>query len=91
MTQKIVEYLSTPIKKKFPEMDFWWLIYVAFAIGVTITWFTNINLFLTFIPNEVIGRLLTGLLVGGGSSLIHDVFDNLKVKSNLPRGKPRGF
>jgi hypothetical protein len=53
----------------------WWLLYVAALTGFGISWLAGVNLFGVYIENAVLGRVLTGLLVGGGSSLIHDVFD----------------
>lgn len=73
---KIVDYFATPARQKFPDVDFWWLIYVALATGAVVAWFANVNLFADVIVNELAGRILTAVLVGGGSSLIHDVFDS---------------
>jgi len=72
---KVIDYFTTPIKKKYPLVDFWWLLYIALVTGSVISWFAEVNLFASIIPNILMGRILTGILVGGGSSLIYDIFD----------------
>jgi hypothetical protein len=73
----IVEYLATPFKKKFTEVDFWWLLFVALGTGSVIGWFANIDLFSDLIPTmePLAGKILTSVLIGGGASLIHNVFN----------------
>ena len=73
---KIVDFFANPAKQKYANVDFWWLIYVALATGAAIAWFADINLFADVIADVLAGRILTAVLIGGGSSLIHDVFDN---------------
>jgi hypothetical protein len=58
-----------------PELDLWFLVYIALVTGFLISWFAGVNLFEDQIANALLGRILSGILVGGGSSLIHDVFD----------------
>ncbi len=38
-------------------------------------WFTGVNLFASFIPNALIGQILTAIVAGGGSNLLHDLTD----------------
>lgn len=73
--KSIVDYLAAPIRQKYPKLDLWWLVYVALATGGFIGWFSGVNLFAAYIPVPELGRILTAILVGGGSSLIYDVFD----------------
>lgn len=72
---KLVDYLAAPLKQKFPDLDLWWLLYLSLVTGFAIGWFGNVNLFSEYIENVLLGRVLSSLLVGGGSSLIYDVFD----------------
>lgn len=75
VNKKLVDYLMTPVIRKFPKADLWWVLYLALATGFVISWLSGANLFAEMIDNVILGRVLSGLLVGGGSSLIHDVFD----------------
>ncbi len=72
---KIVDYVAEPVRKKFPNADLWWLVYVSLVTGACIGWFGEINLFADIVPNVLLGRVLSSVLIGGGASLIHDVFD----------------
>lgn len=72
---KIIDWLAEPVRRKFPDVDTWWLLYVAAVTGFVLAWLAGVNLFAAQIENVLLGRILSGLLVGGGSSLIHDVFD----------------
>lgn len=74
--QKIIDFIVEPIRKHMPDMDLWWVTYLALATGVAISLSANINLFSDFVSTEITGKVLTAVLVGGGSSLIHDIFDN---------------
>lgn len=71
----LIDYLFAPVKAKFPQVDFWWLLYVALASGAALAWLANLNMFSAYVADAVTGRVLTCLFVGGGSKLIHDVFD----------------
>lgn len=71
---KIIDYVFRPIRKKFPEVDFWFIIYVALLTGGLIGWISELNLYAPYIPNEVVGRVLTAITIGGGSSLVHEIF-----------------
>ena len=71
----VINYLVEPVRQRYPEADLWWVLYLALATGFGISWFGGVNLFEAQIANELLGRVLSGILVGGGSSLIHNVFD----------------
>lgn len=73
--KEIVDAVFAPIRKRFPDLDLWWVVYVALATGAAIAWFAEVNFFGEFVPNEILGRVLSAVVVGGGASLIHDIFD----------------
>ena len=70
----IVEYLADPIRQRFPQLNLWWLVYVAFLTGAVISYLAGVNLFGDVVANELLARLLTAAVVGGGSNLIYKVF-----------------
>ncbi len=72
---KIVDYVAEPVRKKFPNADLWWLVYVSLVTGACIGWFGEINLFAGVVPSVLLGRVLSSILIGGGASLLHDIFD----------------
>ena len=71
---EVVDYIKRPIVQKFPELDLWWFVYVSLTTGFVIGWFANINLFEAVVEEELLGRILTAALIGGGSSLIYRIF-----------------
>jgi hypothetical protein len=73
-TNRIIEGVMEPVRKKFPTLDLWWLIYVAWGLGGLIAWLAEINLFAAYLPSVVAGRVLTAVVVGGGANLIRDIF-----------------
>lgn len=74
INKALVDYIVAPIRQKFPEADLWWIVYVALVTGGLIGWVSGINILGDMLP-DVAGRILTAVFIGGGSSLIHDVFD----------------
>jgi len=72
---KCIDFLAAPVRKQFPDLNLWWLLYLALATGAAIAWVAGVNLFAAYISDEILGRVLSCVLVGSGSSLIHDIFD----------------
>jgi hypothetical protein len=77
----IIGYLAEPIRKKFPDLDMWWLTYVSFATGVLIGYLADVNLFASTGLVGIPGRVLSACVIGGGASLLHDVFDHPDVRT----------
>jgi len=38
-------------------------------------WLTGVNLFVAYIPNALVGKILTAVVAGGGANLLHDLTD----------------
>jgi hypothetical protein len=79
-TNKIlIDAIFKPLRDRFPGHDFFWLFYVSLLTGGAIGWFSEGNMFAEFIPDPIFGRVLTSILIGGGASLIHELFGNLNT------------
>lgn len=74
LANRLVAMLVTPIFDKY-SLDKFWLAYPAWILSGVFVWFTGVNLFATFIPNQLIGQILTAIVAGGGSNLLHDLTD----------------
>lgn len=74
LANRLVAALVTPLWDKY-NLDKFWLMYPAWILAGVFVWFTGLNLFATFIPNELIGKILTAIVAGGGSNLLHDLTD----------------
>jgi len=73
----IIDYLAEPVRQKYPTANLWWLVYVSFVVGAACSWLGSLDLFALAIPTApVLTRVLTAAVIGGGASLIHDVFDS---------------
>ena len=76
----LIDYLVEPIRKRFPDLDLWFVPYIAFASGFAVGFLADVNLF-AVAPGLAgpVGRVLTAMVVGGGASLIHDIIDHPDV------------
>ena len=73
--ERLVEALVSPVWDKF-ALDRFWLLYIAWAVGGGLAWATGLNALPVFAESAVVGRVLTCMLVGLGSSFIYDLVDN---------------
>jgi uncharacterized BrkB/YihY/UPF0761 family membrane protein len=78
VNKAIIDAIFTPVKLKFPNLDTWWIIYVAWVTGGVISYLCQIDVFSSLVQTmpPVLGLILTAVLVGGGSNLV-DKFSNL--------------
>jgi len=74
LANRLVAALVTPLFDKY-GWDKFWLMYPAWVLAGVFVWFTGLNLFAAYIPNELIGKILTAIVAGGGSNLLHDLTD----------------
>ena len=74
LANRLVAALITPIFDKY-ELDHFWLMFVAWIISGGFVWLTGVNLFAPYIPNALIGQILTAVVAGGGGNLLHDLTD----------------
>ena len=74
LANRLVAMLVTPIFDKY-GWDKFWLAYPAWVLAGVFVWLTGVNLFATAIPNALIGQILTAIVAGGGSNLLHDLTD----------------
>ncbi len=69
----LLDFIVAPIRRTFPDVDLWWFDYVALGTGGVIAWFAGVNVFLGLVDGATLGRVLTALLVGGGTALLNSV------------------
>jgi len=73
LIERIIEALiGRPIRELYPEINTWWLIFVAAVAGFLTGWFLGLNVF-PDLGNETVARVLTCLVLAGGPSLVHEV------------------
>jgi hypothetical protein len=74
LSNRLVAALITPIFDKY-AVDKFWLMYVAWVMAGVLVFLADVNLFAEFIPNLLIGKILTAVVAGGGGNLLHDLTD----------------
>jgi hypothetical protein len=74
LANRLVEALITPIFDKY-ELEKFWLMYVAWAVSGVLVWLAGVNLFAEFMPDPLVGKILTAIVAGGGANLLHDLTD----------------
>jgi hypothetical protein len=73
VANRLVDGLITPIFDRF-NFDKFWLKYIAWAIAGGIVWLSAVNLFEGYLPDPLLGQVLTALVGGGGANLLYDLF-----------------
>jgi hypothetical protein len=78
IVNRLIEALIVPLFNKF-QWDKFWLMYVAWGLSAVLVFISGINLFADVLPDEIVGKLMTALVAGGGANFLHDIFDNRPV------------
>ena len=71
--ERLVEVFVAVWFKRY-GLDGFWLVPVSWVTGGLLMWGTGINLFEWLFPTGWVGILLSAVVVGGGSNLLHQVF-----------------
>jgi len=74
LANRLVAALITPIFDKY-GWDKFWLMFVSWAIAGVLVWLSGVNLFAAYFPSEIVGKVLTAVVAGGGGNLLHDLTD----------------
>ena len=74
LANRLVAALATPLFERY-GWDHFALMYIAWAIAGVFVWLSGVNLFVDYIPNELIGKIITAIIAGGGGNLLHDLTD----------------
>ena len=74
LANRLVAALVTPLFEKY-GWDKFWLMFVSWALSGVFVWLTGVNLFAAYIPNVLVGKILTAVVAGGGANLLHDLTD----------------
>lgn len=69
---RIIEYFVAPICDKL-EMDRFWLLYISALTGFALALLARADLFTPGLFDPFVSRILSGIVIAGGSNLIHDI------------------
>jgi hypothetical protein len=87
LSNRLVEALVTPIFEKY-KLEKFWLMYVAWAVSGILVWLSGLNLFVEFMPDPLVGKILTAIVAGGGANLLHDLTDQ---QGEILQGETESF
>lgn len=74
LSNAIIEALVTPIFDKY-NMDKFFLMYIAWAVAGVLTFLGGINLFEAVFASPIVGLILTAVIAGRASNILHDLTD----------------
>lgn len=74
LANRLVAALVTPLFDHY-GWDHFALMYIAWIISGVFVWLTGVNLFVAFIPNVLVGKILTAVVAGGGANILYDLTD----------------
>ncbi|MFZ3150237.1 MAG: hypothetical protein WA116_00980 [Anaerolineaceae bacterium] len=74
IANRLIAGFITPLFEKY-KLDKFWLMYISWIVAGLLVWATDINLFEAYIPNELIGTILTALVAGGSANIVYDRTD----------------
>jgi hypothetical protein len=72
LANAIIEALVTPIFDRY-SWDKFWLMYVAWVVAGVLTFLGGINLFETVFGSPLVGLILTAVIAGRASNILHDL------------------
>lgn len=80
LVNRIIEGVARPVRKQWPSVNLWWLIYVAWLVGGLLAFLADINLVPELFPDPLVGRVVSAVIIGGGANLIKSIFSALEPK-----------
>lgn len=83
LANRLVAALITPLFDKY-GWDHFALMYIAWVIAGVFVWLSGVNLFTAYIPNVLIGKILTAVVAGGGSNILYDLTDRPAAEIWVP-------
>ena len=94
LANRLVAALITPVFDKY-GWDKFWLMFVSWAIAGVLVWLADANLFAAYFPSDLVGKILTAIVAGGGSNLLHDLTDKpdnlIAVFTPPEKDEPTGY
>ena len=74
LANRLVAALVTPLFEHY-GWDRFALMYIAWIVAGVFVWLSGVNLFSNYIPSEIVGKILTSVVAGGGSNILFDLSD----------------
>lgn len=75
VANRLTEALVVPVFDRL-KLDHFWLLYISWIVAAIVVAFSGVNLFADYVPNPLVGQILTAIVSGGGANFIADLFSN---------------
>lgn len=87
----IIEAIVKPLFEKF-ELDNFWLMYAAWFVAGVLSFLANLNIFGGVFASAIVGQVLTAVIAGRASNILHDLSDQKSniVIANIPADEGKG-
>lgn len=89
VVERIVEFF---VKPRLPEKYKGWTVYVAIALGLLLSINYNLDAMVPLGFSAGItwlGKILTGVVIGGGTAFVHDLFAQAEAKKQSLRAEAK--
>ena len=75
LNNRLVEVILKPLLSLArPRLSKDLLLYISIITGIGMAFYSNTNLLEHYFHPPIVGIIVTGIIIGGGSNLIHDLF-----------------
>jgi hypothetical protein len=74
LANAIIAAIVEPLFDKY-SLDKFWLMYISWVIAGVLAFLGNINLFGAVFQSAIIGQVLTAVIAGRASNILHDLTD----------------
>jgi len=74
LNNRLVEMIVKPLLRMSPRFSKDLLLYISIITGIGMALYSDANLLAQYFNLPVVGVIITGIIIGGGSNLIHDLF-----------------
>jgi|TARA_Y100000310_G_scaffold132386_2_gene131444 uncharacterized membrane protein (DUF106 family) len=75
LNNRLVEVILKPLLSLArPRLSKDLLLYMSIITGIGMAFYSNTNLLEQYFDPPIVGVIVTGIIIGGGSNLIHDLF-----------------
>jgi len=74
LANAIIAAIVEPLFDKF-SWDKFWIMYIAWVVAGVLTFLGGINLFGAVFQSAIVGQILTAVIAGRASNILHDLTD----------------
>ena len=74
LANAIVAAIVSPFFEKY-SLDNFWIMYISWVVAGALVFLANVNLFAGVFENQIVGLIVTAIIAGRASNILHDLTD----------------